>query len=121
GSIPIHVEQGISLRVLRHSKWDALLIGLAILQAVVLVSWPSGVLIALGMWWGANTIAHNFIHRPFFVSRQLNRIFSFYLSLLLGIPQSLWRSRHLAHHADRDWKLKLTPQLLVEIVGVGLL
>src|SRR5205823_1018405 len=36
-------------------------------------------------------------------------------------PQSLWRSRHLAHHADRDWKLKLTPQLLVEIVGVGLL
>ena len=95
-SIPIHVEQGISLRVLRHSKWDALLVALALLQAIVLVKWPSAILIAIGMWWGANTIAHNFIHRPFFVSKWLNRAFSFYLSLVLGIPQSLWRARHLA-------------------------
>jgi hypothetical protein len=120
-SIPIHLDHRIPLRVLRHSKWDALLIGLAIIQGIVLLKWPSAALIALGMWWGANTIAHNFIHRPFFVSRSANGIFSFYLSLILGVPQTLWRQRHLAHHAEREWKLKLTPQLMVEGFGVAAL
>jgi len=103
---------------LLHSKWDAVLIGLAIVQGLVLLLRPSPLLMAIGMWWAANTIAHNFIHRPFFSARWLNRCFSFYLSLVLGIPQSLWRARHLAHHAEREWKLKLTHQLIVELLGV---
>src|SRR5687768_5588521 len=102
-SIPLHVETRIPPRVLRHSRWDALLVGLAALHGAVLLLTASPVLIAVGMWWNANTIAHNFIHRPFFASRWLNRLFSFYLSLVLGIPQTIWRSRHLAHHADRPW------------------
>ena len=52
--------------------------------------------------WNANTIAHNFIHRPFFRARALNTAFSCYLSLLLGFPQSLWRARHLAHHGAQN-------------------
>jgi len=55
--------------------------------------------IALGVWWNANTIAHHFIHRPFFKSRLANHAAAAGLSLLLGFPQSLWRDRHLAHHA----------------------
>jgi hypothetical protein len=101
-----------------HSKWDAILITVAFLQGAMLLLLPSPLLIAIGMWWGANTIAHNFIHRPFFSSRVLNRLFSFYLTLILGLPQTLWRSRHLAHHADRQWKLRITPQLAIETLGL---
>ena len=56
-------------------------------------------IIALGVWWNANTIAHNFIHRPFFRHRLANQAFAAGVSVLIGFPQSLWRDRHLAHHA----------------------
>jgi hypothetical protein len=75
--------------------------------------------IALGLWWNSNTIGHCFIHRPFFRVRRMNHIFSAYLSGLLGIPQSLWRQRHLAHHADVRWRLRISPQLCVESLIVG--
>src|SRR6185295_14684132 len=54
--------------------------------------------IAVGIWWTSNTLAHLFIHRPFFATRTLNVLFSACLSVALGIPQRLWRERHLAHH-----------------------
>ena len=90
------------LRQARWVWWDALLIALALAHGGLLLAWPSMTLIATGLWWNANTISHNFIHRPFFRTRSLNRAFSCYLSLLLGFPQSLWRARHLAHHGARD-------------------
>jgi hypothetical protein len=83
-------------------RWDALLIALALAHGALLLTWASIAFIAIGLWWNANTISHNFIHRPFFRSRALNAAFSCYLSLLLGFPQSLWRARHLAHHVTRD-------------------
>ncbi len=83
---------------MRHSKWDGLLIGLSLVHAAVLLFAPSIPVIAIGLWWNSNTISHNFVHLPFFRSRILNHSYSIYLSLLTGIPQSLWRARHLAHH-----------------------
>jgi hypothetical protein len=83
-------------------RWDALLIALALAHGALLLTWASIAFIAMGLWWNANTISHNFIHRPFFRSRALNAAFSCYLSLLLGFPQSLWRARHFAHHGTRD-------------------
>src|SRR5713226_6875568 len=84
--------------LLRHSNWDALLVALGVVHAVILVALPVAPIIALGVWWNSNTISHNFIHKPFFKARALNRFFSAYLTLLLGIPQSFWRDRHVAHH-----------------------
>ena len=92
--------------ILRHSPWDALLIGLALLHGALLVRMPSVPLIALGLWWNANTISHNFVHLPFFRSRLANVLFAGYLSLLLGFPQSLWAARHLAHHRDDAFRWK---------------
>src|SRR5437762_5120582 len=86
-------------RVLRYSQWDALLIGLSLAYAALLLTVPSIPLIGIGLWWTANTVAHNFIHTPFFRSRGLNRGYSLFLSALMGIPQSLWRDRHLRHHS----------------------
>src|SRR5262245_31075172 len=84
----------------RNSKWDAVPFGLSLAHGALLLAIPSMPLIAIGTWWNSNTVSHNFIHLPFFQSRKLNSLFSWYLTLLLGIPQSWWRQRHLAHHSD---------------------
>jgi hypothetical protein len=100
--------------VSRFSHRDAILVALAALHLVVLAMWPTTPLIAVGVWWNSNTIAHNFIHRPFFRTAGTNRLFSAALSVLLGIPQKLWRDRHLAHHGDVKWRLRISRQLVVE-------
>jgi hypothetical protein len=110
---------GITIRaarrgLLRHSSWDALPIALAALHGTVLIAVPAAPVVALGLWWNSNTVAHYFLHRPFFRNRALNVAFALYLSVLIGVPQTLWRQRHLAHHAGRPWRLRLTPQLCVE-------
>lgn len=104
--------------VLRQSPWDALLVALAAAHAGLLVVVPTLPVVALGLWWNANTVAHHFIHRPFFRGRGANRAFSLCLSLLLGLPQSLWRDRHLAHHAGTAWRIRVYPQLLWEAAAV---
>ncbi|HKI38390.1 MAG TPA: fatty acid desaturase [Gemmataceae bacterium] len=100
--------------VLRHSRWDALPVGLALLHGALLVALPAAPVVALGLWWNSNTVAHYFLHRPFFRRRALNVAFALYLSVLLGVPQTLWRQRHLAHHAGRPWRLRPSRQLCVE-------
>jgi hypothetical protein len=107
--------------ILRSSPWDAVLIALACVYAGVLVLAPSIPLVAIGIWWSSNTIAHIAIHAPLFASPVLNRSFSLFLTLLLGIPQTLWRERHLAHHAGRDWRFLLTTPVGVEMALVGVL
>ena len=91
----------------RFSPSDARLVALAALHAAILVVWPVAPVIAVGVWWNSNTIAHNFIHRPFFRSTGMNHLFSAALSVLLGVPQALWRERHLAHHAGGPWRLRI--------------
>ena len=86
------------LRPASRAGQETLLTALALAHGGLLLVWPSMWIIAMALWWNANTISHNFIHRPFFRTRSMNAAFSCYLSLLLGFPQSLWRARHLAHH-----------------------
>ncbi len=112
--------------ILQPSLGDTLFIVLALAHGLILICFASIPLIAVGLWWNANTIAHNFIHRPFFRSRRLNAIFSAVESLVLGIPQRLWRDRHLAHHGGRPWRWRWSPQLawetgLVLLLGCALL
>src|SRR3954452_25373860 len=98
----------------RFHRHDAILVGLAALQVMVLVTWPPAPVIAVAHWWNANTIAHNFIHRPFFRSPAMNGLFSAALSLLQGIPQTLWKDRPLAQQAGVPWPLRLSHALLIE-------
>jgi hypothetical protein len=111
-------------RVLRHSNWDALLVALSFAHPAVLYLAPSIPVIALGVWWNSNTISHNFVHLPFFRWSAANRLYAIYLSVLLGIPQALWRERHLAHHRGHSLHFRWTPVMLLEssmILGVWLL
>jgi hypothetical protein len=101
-------------RILGFRRGDGLLVALAACHAVLLATVPVLPVIALGVWWNSNTISHNFIHRPFFRSRPANLLFATFLSLLTGIPQALWRDRHLAHHAGLRPRIRLTPTLLAQ-------
>jgi hypothetical protein len=109
------------LPLFRHSRWDALLVGLAALHGAVLVTGPGALVIGLGVWWGSNTVSHDFIHKPFFRLAALNRAFGIYLTLVLGIPQSLWRAKHLAHHAEKAWRPRITREAAAEIGLLALL
>jgi Fatty acid desaturase len=107
----------------RSVRWEASPVALALAQGGLLLAWPSIPIIAVGLWWNANTISHHFIHRPFFRARALNAGFSLYLSLLLGFPHSLWRARHLAHHSGRERQrarhgLRLAPLDLVAVIAL---
>src|SRR5262249_38110941 len=109
----------------RHSDRDAVMVALSLLHGAILPFLRSPALVAVAMWWNANTISHNFIHLPFFRSERLNRAYSLYLSLLLGFPQSVWRERHLAHHAQRRPRLSFSAAICREtailIAGWGAL
>ena len=48
-----------STRVLRYSTWDALFIALSVVHGVVLLMMPSIAVIAIALWWNANTIAQD--------------------------------------------------------------
>jgi hypothetical protein len=100
---------------------DLLLVALAALHASIIVVAPSALLIAIGVWWNSNTVAHNFIHRPFFRSRLLNGVFGASQSVLIGVPQTLWRDRHLAHHADVAWRLQWSFRLAMEVALITVL
>ncbi|MBL8783564.1 MAG: fatty acid desaturase [Deltaproteobacteria bacterium] len=61
--------------------------------------WVGVPLLALAVVWGSNTISHIHLHTPIFAANIANRIFSVGLTLALGVPQSIWKARHLRHHA----------------------
>src|SRR5258707_1217181 len=110
----LHPRSSIWFPILRYSPWDAVLLTLALAHGALLLSYPVLPVIAVGLWWNSNTIAHNFIHRPFFRSGLLNRLFALYLSVLLAIPQSIWRAKHLAHHAGVASRFRISQQIIAE-------
>lgn len=110
--VPPAVTDG---RNVMRRRQDAAFVALAALHGAAVVAAPVWPLIAIGVWWNSNTIAHNFVHRPFFRRRWANTTFALYQSVLLGIPQTMWRERHLAHHADRVWRLRWSTSLGVEV------
>lgn len=117
----------------RYSPLDALLLLGALVQAglcALCLLWPrslpqlalSALLLAGTIWWSANTVAHNHLHRPLFRSRWLSALFSAFLTLSTSVPQRTWRRRHLWHHAgERAPAPPATVAELVEIAAVGVL
>ena len=96
-------------------------VALSVAHVAVVVLVPHALVIAIGLWWNANTIAHNFIHRPFFSAPKANRAYAFFLSLVLGVPQTLWRDRHLLHHAGDPRPARLRTASLIELAGIAVL
>ncbi|MEZ5966876.1 MAG: fatty acid desaturase [Planctomycetota bacterium] len=105
-----------------RDRRDLLPIGLTLVHAGALVAVPSIATVALGLWWNANAISHQHVHRRFFKRRAHDVAFSAWLSLLLGLPQRWWRARHLAHHAGSTpgpRRLRRDPVLRLELTLVA--
>ena len=94
--------------VFRTSSRDAVVLGAALAHGALLalvVSYATraappptaraalAVTLGLAMNWNSNTISHIHLHAPIFRGQAANRVFSLYLSLLLGVPQSWWKRR----------------------------
>ncbi|MBL8899448.1 MAG: fatty acid desaturase [Planctomycetes bacterium] len=75
--------------------------------------------IALAFWWNANAVAHPFVHRPFFAAPRANALWSLASSLVLLVPQELWRQRHLAHHAGRAARVRWNARLRRESAALA--
>jgi fatty acid desaturase len=102
-------------RIFRYSAWDAVpaLLVYAHLAALVVfflawpeMSWPARLLgaaaYAFAIGWNQDSVSHNFIHNPFFVSPLANRITEFALTLENGVPQTMYRYVHMRHHAGNS-------------------
>ena len=72
------------LRVAMFGKWGALAFAMSF---------------GLAICWSSNTVSHNHLHQPLFRAKALNVALSWFLTLSMGVPQSLWRARHFWHHA----------------------
>ncbi len=90
----------------RHSARDAWLIGVTLAQTLatlaaftLLPPLAAALSFAVGICWCSNTVSHNHLHNPLFRSRRANRALDLWLSLLLGVPQTIWKARHVWHHA----------------------
>ncbi len=87
------------MRAFLRDHRDRLGVALCLLPPAVLVVAPHPVTVALTTWWIGNTVAHHAVHRRLFVESRWEAAFSIVCSLLLGVPQELWRVSHRAHHA----------------------
>lgn len=100
------------MSILKYSSWDLVPIGLAILHfsyligffaAFPFIPWPvriaAGFLYSIAISWSINSISHNFIHNPYFVSKRLNTLFSYFLSITIGFSQAMYNFVHMRHHS----------------------
>jgi hypothetical protein len=112
----------------RHSPRDAWVVALPLALGLLapVLPWLSGhgpwgmslatAALALAVWWQSNTVAHIHLHTPVFRARAHNRGFSLALTLLTGVPQAIWRGRHLAHHrGEAPTRLRLGAQGRLEL------
>src|SRR5690606_7456983 len=91
------------------------------LHVGALLAWPSIAVVAVGLWWNANTVAHGLVHRRFFARAGLDRGLALVLSVLLGFPQELWRQFHLAHHAGHRRSVRWNRALAEQSVATATL
>jgi fatty acid desaturase len=102
-------------RIFRYSAWDAVPAALVFLHLGGLIAfflaWPhlgwtarllGAAAYAFAIGWNQDSVSHNFIHNPFFVSPLLNRITEYALTLENGVPQTMYRYVHMRHHAGNS-------------------
>lgn len=102
-------------KIFAHSRWDALPVLCGFLHLFFVVAlyfifpiapwWLLGILgivYAFSISWNINSVAHNFIHNPYFRSPALNRAFSLVESLAIGFSQSFYDLVHKRHHVGNS-------------------
>jgi fatty acid desaturase len=101
-----------SAAILKYSTWDWIPVGLAFVHFAGVIgffvafpdmTWPlriaAGLLYSISISWSINSVCHNFLHNPYFVSKSLNTLFSYLLSVTLGFSQTMYHFIHMRHHS----------------------
>ncbi len=96
---------------MKHSWKDLIMVGIVVIQWFLYIAWcmnfesmnlVQNSLSFFGMlflaYYNPIVITHNFLHTPFFKSSKLNRIFSLFNSMNMGLPQIIYKYHHLNHH-----------------------
>ena len=109
------MNAGHRRRLFRYTRSDAIPALMAIVHLLCLagffLAWPhlgwgarltGAALYALAIGWNQDSVSHNFIHNPFFVSPVLNRAMELILTLENGTPQTMYRWVHMRHHAGNS-------------------
>ncbi len=99
-----------------------LVVHAAVMVATLALPLPLAVgIIGVAMVWGSNTISHIHLHTPLFTDAAANRALTLYLTMALGVPQTLWRHRHLVHHARHAERVPSLDRgaVAMEVVVVG--
>lgn len=121
---------------LRHSARDAWLVGVAVIQSLASITFfvlaagggalsraAAIAIFGVGICWCSNTVSHNHLHNPLFSSRRNNRAFDLWLTLVLGVPQAIWKARHVWHHAGEPQQKRLplarSARLQIMMVAAG--
>src|SRR5579883_1803293 len=103
-SNPAITREALQARaIMKYSAWDWVPVGLGVLHFLYIIgifvafpymTWPLKLaamcLYAISISWNINSVSHNFIHNPFFVSKTLNTAFSYLLSLEIGFSQAMY-------------------------------
>ena len=103
----------MAMSLLRDRR-DRLGLYLLLLPPLAVAAVPHPLTVAGMVWWLGNTVGHQAVHRRWFRSRMVEAAFAVGLSLLQGVPQELWRQRHLAHHAGRARPLRANRALVLQ-------
>ena len=87
------------------------MVSIVVIQWILFIIWAMNfeslgfvfsILIFFGMlflcYYNPIVITHNFLHTPFFESPKLNRAFSMFNSMNMGLPQIIYKYHHLNHH-----------------------
>ena len=61
--------------------------------------------VGISMNWSANTVGHIHLHNPIFRANFINVSFDKIISISNSYPQSIWKFRHLQHHAGSKHKI----------------
>jgi fatty acid desaturase len=101
--------------VFRSTAWDIVPVALLIAHVAALIwlfvawhdlSWGArlgdAALYALAIGWSLDSVAHNFIHNPFFLWNPLNRGIAYALTIVNGVPQTMYDFVHMKHHAGNS-------------------
>jgi fatty acid desaturase len=99
------------MKLFAHTPKDAWPVLGALAQGALVIIWfltfpfaPWWVVISLGfifaccISWNVNSIAHNFVHNPYFSSDVLNRAFGWWQSVIMGFSQQFYDRVHQHHH-----------------------
>ncbi|HXH75142.1 MAG TPA: fatty acid desaturase [Bacteriovoracaceae bacterium] len=100
---------------MKHSRLDLILVVSSIFQWVGLLLWcghfeqlsyisHAGLffLFLILFYFNPIVVTHNFLHTPFFKMAPINRAYSIFNSMNLGLPQILYKYHHLNHHRHNN-------------------